>query len=251
MSRTRVIVLLLCAITTLGILLTAILKSVHNKKNSSSAAPVTASDSAARWTNPCNATRNFSAGDFAIWDVPEFEKIQRIQENLLATKDKAASLKTKLAKERLRSIALELSLESKHIDNFPNTTLSQEDLELYKTNVTLAYVRSYRDLSVVAVFLEAIREDEVKYEHGSLLSVFHENEEQLYRLLCEVHNAILVSGVTIGYESRDIMPNNMRNMSDRFWRNMRDFIIIKDSVTLFQSILNMTQAVLESRNSSS
>lgn len=66
------------------------------EKNSSSAAPVTASDSAARWTNPCNATRNFSAGDFAIWDVPEFEKIQRIQENLLATKDKAASLKTKL-----------------------------------------------------------------------------------------------------------------------------------------------------------
>lgn len=89
------------------------------------------------------------------------------------------------------------------------------------------------------------------FEHGSWLSTFSENEEHLYRLLCEVHNAIIIGGATIEYESREIVPVNMRNMSDRFWRYMRDYIILKDSVILLQSFLDMNQVILSSLNNSS
>lgn len=156
-----------------------------------------------------------------------------------------------MSKDRIRSLTLEVSLQPRHIENFPQTAITDQDLEKYKKNVTLAYVRSYRDLSVVAAFLEAIRMDEVTFEHGSWLSTFSENEDHLYRLLCEVHNAIIISGATIEYESRDIVPANMRNMSDRFWRYMRDYIIIKDSLILLQSFLDMNQVILSSLNNSS
>lgn len=66
------------------------------ENNTAGAAPLSSPDAPARWTNPCNATRNFSLGDFTFPDVSEFEKIQRIEEKLLAAKDIANNLQTKM-----------------------------------------------------------------------------------------------------------------------------------------------------------
>uniref|UniRef100_A0A8W8IH27 Uncharacterized protein n=2 Tax=Magallana gigas TaxID=29159 RepID=A0A8W8IH27_MAGGI len=252
MKRSHTVVLILFAILTLGIALTLLLTDhSRNKNNTAGAAPLSSPDAPARWTNPCNATRNFSLGDFTFPDVSEFEKIQRIEEKLLAAKDIANNLQTKMSEERIRSPSLEVYVESHHIENFPQTTITDQDLEIYKKNVTLAYVRTYRELSVVAAFLEAIRKDEVTFEHGSWLSTFSENEEHIYRLLCEVHNAIIISGATIEYESRDIVPESMRNMFDRTMRYMRDYIILRDSVKLLQSFLDMNEVILSSLSNSS
>jgi hypothetical protein len=117
--------------------------------------------------------------------------------------------------------------------------------------VTLAYVRSYRDLSVVAIFTEAIREDEDKYEYGSWSPEIIEKENRLYLLLCELHNAIITNGAAIEYESRDIMPQDMRSLSARSYRNMRDYVIMKDSTRLYESLLDMFQTILNSFNNSS
>lgn len=72
---------------------------LFTENNTAGAAPLSSSDPPARWTNPCNATRNFSSGDFTFPDVSEFEKIQRIEEKLLAAKDIANNLQTKMVSE--------------------------------------------------------------------------------------------------------------------------------------------------------
>lgn len=66
-----------------------------------------------------------------------------------------------------------------------------------------------------------------------------------------MHNAIIISGATIEYESRDIVPESMRNMFDRTMRYMRDYIILRDSVKLLQSFLGMNEVILSSLSNSS
>lgn len=66
-----------------------------------------------------------------------------------------------------------------------------------------------------------------------------------------MHNAIIISGATIEYESRDIVSESMRNMFDRTMRYMRDYIILRDSVKLLQSFLDMNEVILSSLSNSS
>ncbi|XP_048747683.2 uncharacterized protein LOC125659921 isoform X2 [Ostrea edulis] len=214
--------------------------------STSEAAPLSTTEKPARWTNPCNATRDLSSRNFTVPFLPEFEKIQRISEKLLTVMDITVTLKTKIANERVQSSIMTSALNSQHIDGFPNTTLSQHNMEEYKDNVTLAYIRSYRDLSVVAVFLEAVREDEDQYEYGSWTPEIKDKENRLYGLLCELHNAIITNGAVIEYESRDIMPQEWRGMSNRSYRNYRDYVIMKDSGLVYQSFFNMYQTILNS-----
>ncbi|XP_061170945.1 uncharacterized protein LOC133180433 [Saccostrea echinata] len=229
-----------------------IIFTVNSTKNKSQieAAPLAGAEKPARWTNPCNATRKLSSTDLTIPVISEFEKIQNINEKLIDLRDISKALRDRLAKERIKNEVLVQALQSQHIDGFPNINVSQQDLEEYTKNVTLAYVRSYRDLSVVAIFMEASLEDEEKYEYGSWSPEFKNKEDSLYKLLCEVHNAITDNGVAVEYQSRDIMPSSMLSVSDRSLRQMRDYVITRDCATLCQSFLDMNEVLVKSMNSS-
>ncbi|XP_062572836.1 uncharacterized protein LOC134234800 isoform X2 [Saccostrea cucullata] len=226
-----------------------ILLGVLIENNKSEAAPIVGAEKPARWTNPCNTTRTHISTDLKVPVISDFEKIQNINEKLIDLRDISKALRDRLAKERIKNEPLVQALHTQHIDGFPNTNVSQQDLEEYTKNVTLAYVRSYRDLSKVAIFLEASLEDEEKYEYGSWSPEFKNKEDSVYKLLCEIHNAITDDGATIEYESRDIVPSNMLSVSDRFLRQVRDYVIVRDCATLCQSFLDMNEVIIRSLNS--
>ena len=93
--------------------------------------------------------------------------------------------------------------------------------------------RTYEDLSRAAVFLEQTRRDEMLYEniYGTSMHEQIENIEQRYMfpLLCHLETAMFTHGGSIRtMVEREIMPDSIRDLSNRSLRHNRDYIVLRE-----------------------
>lgn len=104
-------------------------------------------------------------------------------------------------------------------------------------------MESYAQLSTAAVFLEQIKNNENVHDHGAFSADIIDIENKLYDVLCHVQMAIVQSDAVIEkYQSRDIM-SNQSPITDRRYRYSCDYIIIKDIVLTFKSLLVSYEAM--------
>ena len=93
--------------------------------------------------------------------------------------------------------------------------------------------RTYEDLSRTAVFLEQTRRDELLYEniygtsmHGQIESI---EQRYMYPLLCHLETAMFThGGSTKTLIEREIMPDSIRDLSNRSLRHNRDYIVLRE-----------------------
>ena len=97
----------------------------------------------------------------------------------------------------------------------------------------------YRRASIIAVFIDAVRND----EESSIEPTFANNiillESELYPFLCQLYTALYDRSITnIPDVTRDAMAPYDRSVGSTAERYSRDYRVLKDTVDIFNSIAN-------------
>ena len=92
--------------------------------------------------------------------------------------------------------------------------------------------KSIENLARGAVFLDQARIDETEYSHEdtSYQNHFEDVENQgIYWLMCEMQQFLVAEDRYVNSDvTRDIMSIQLRNITTRSSRHMRDYIILRD-----------------------
>ena len=83
-------------------------------------------------------------------------------------------------------------------------------------------------LSVVLVFIEQMRFDEEIYEERQYLADILNLESKLYDVLCHINGLVSSVGGNIEQVTREVMQMQLRTLSDRSDRYIRDYVTTKD-----------------------
>ncbi len=111
-------------------------------------------------------------------------------------------------------------------------------------------VKAYEDLARIAVFFEQARLDEVTYEPEHKRYKRHYQvieEESIYWLLCQLQKFIHEMGqdeVNVRV-TREVMSVQLRTTSDRAMRHNRDYILLRDTESVFRRIEHQFETLHE------
>ncbi|CAC5419007.1 unnamed protein product [Mytilus coruscus] len=190
-----------------------------------------------RWKHPCGSST------LRPPLPPQSEIISDLIIRLREADDIASNLRNKYANERIIIKAIRSRLDQVHLDGFRVEDVTEKNVSLAIKNVTVTHLESYTQLSTAAIFLEQIKNNEKNHAHGAFSTDIIDIENKLYDVLCHVHMAIDQSDAVIEkYQSRDILSIQLPIM-DRRYRYSCDYVIIKDIVLTFKSLLVSYEAI--------
>lgn len=115
---------------------------------------------------------------------------------------------------------------------------SLEGGHLQKLKLDTALSRMYNYLQRFAVGLEEVVIDQALFD-GEFIQEFNEAEYKLKAVLCELQMAMLERDIDIGNDvSRDIMKDDVRDIQDQSYRNLRDWYIYRDYMNGLEYVIH-------------
>jgi len=115
---------------------------------------------------------------------------------------------------------------------------SLEGGHLQKLKLDTALSRMYNYLQRFAVGLEEVVIDQALFD-GEFIQEFNEAEYKLKAVLCELQMAMLERDIDIGHDvSRDIMKDDVRDIQDQSYRNLRDWYIYRDYMNGLEYVIH-------------
>jgi len=115
---------------------------------------------------------------------------------------------------------------------------SLEGGHLQKLKLDTALARMYNYLQRFAVGLEEVVIDQALFD-GEFIQEFNEAEYKLKAVLCELQMAMLERDIDIGTDvSRDIMKDDVRDIQDQSYRNLRDWYIYRDYMNGLEYVIH-------------
>ena len=105
----------------------------------------------------------------------------------------------------------------------------------------------YRRVSIMAVYWEKMIQDEEVFEHGVYERNMTNAENKLYSILCTLYTGL---NQDVGpFVQRSAMSDVNRIVDDRTKRNVRDFVIARDTASILDSMSREYALILNSNDS--
>jgi len=206
-----------------------------------------------KWVNPCGIDPNFvrSHAIFSYHDVTPLSDQELIQNILLSAKNALVhsdDFKEKFVRRTFSSPSWEdhhLTWKEQRYNWLPSwkdiPKHLHETLErghLQKLTLDTALLRIYNYLQRFAVGLEEIVLDQALFD-GEFIQEFNEAEYKLKAVLCELQMAMLERDIEFGDDiTRDIMKDDVRDIQDQSYRNLRDWYIYRDYMNGLEYIIH-------------
>lgn len=115
---------------------------------------------------------------------------------------------------------------------------SLEGGHLQKLKLDTALSKMYNYLQRFAVGLEEIVIDQALFD-GEFIQEFNEAEYKLKAVLCELQMAMLERDIDMGSDvTRDIMKDDVRDIQDQSYRNLRDWYIYRDYMNGLEYVIH-------------
>lgn len=108
------------------------------------------------------------------------------------------------------------------------------------TNASLLDV--YRNLTLIASFLDLVKKDEDQYSHGEFSSFVREANETLYHVRFDLHTILRVGHSLSETECMEIENIDGFRTSNNQYRFYRDFVILNESIAYADHILSQPNA---------
>ncbi|CAC5401457.1 unnamed protein product [Mytilus coruscus] len=185
---------------------------------------------AERWRHPCGISNTDTSHLSPVPTRPLVEIITGMLVQIREGQEYSSNLQEKIAMERIQSMRNVAFLNGLHHDGFPSVkTATEEDIQNSLINVTKTHLENYRTLAITLVFIEKMRFDEEIYENKKYSNDILTMESKLYDVLCHMDEAISTKGDSIEHVTREVMQMELRTLSSRMDRFMRDYITVKDT----------------------
>jgi len=206
-----------------------------------------------KWVNPCGIDPSFVRNHaiFSYHDVTPLSDQELIQNILLSAKN--ALVHSDDFKEKfVRRTFSTPSWEDHHVtwkEQRYNWLPSWKDIpkhlhealesgHLQKLTLDTALLRIYNYLQRFAVGLEEVVLDQALFD-GEFIQEFNEAEYKLKAVLCELQMAMLERDIEFEDDiTRDIMKNDVRDIRDQSYRNLRDWYIYRDYMNGLEYIIH-------------
>ncbi|XP_074597677.1 uncharacterized protein LOC141852545 isoform X1 [Brevipalpus obovatus] len=202
----------------------------QSSSSASPLSPATGPSSHPKWINPC------SLPFYAVpTDSPDPQNIyDKVLQYASATKNYTEKVKQIIIKdvgdpefeEGLRDIRQEWLPEIRPVSSKP---IEEED----------AFRKTFQYLQYYAVGLEQVLLDEIMYE-GGMLNEYHEVEEYLTQLLCQVQLGMWFREISPDrHVGKNVMSQEYRDLPDQSKRIVRDYLIVRDFIKTSEMISQM------------
>ncbi|KAK2191161.1 hypothetical protein NP493_58g05020 [Ridgeia piscesae] len=207
-----------------------------------------------RWHRPCAGSAPVKLGH--IWEqyegrVPTIDTAQhfeRIAEKANWLKAKVHTLKSLYVRDRFGDEEFVRELDQMMLDGMPAPTLTERSI--FSVDVMATVQKAIENLARGAVFVEQARIDETIYSHEetSYRTHFEDVENQgIYWLMCEMQKFLAASGRWVNSDvTRDIMSIQIRDITTRSNRHVRDYIILRDLQKILYKV-NVDFSMLKER----
>jgi len=206
-----------------------------------------------KWVNPCGIDPNLVRHHaiYSYHDVTPLSEQELIQNILLSAKN--ALVHSDDFKEKFVRRTFSTPSWRDHHDTWKEQRYNwlpswkdipkhlHETLEsghLQKLSLDTALQRVYNYLQRFAVGLEEIVLDQALFD-GEFIQEFNEAEYKLKAVLCELQMAMLERDIEFGEDvSREIMKDDVRDIRDQSYRNLRDWYIYRDYMNGLEYIIH-------------
>ncbi|XP_033756430.1 uncharacterized protein LOC117339126 [Pecten maximus] len=149
----------------------------------------------------------------------------------------AESLKHKYISERLTARRVP-NLDTFHFDGMPDVTMTTSEIEESLVDINLAHMSNYKKLSKVLVFLEQVRFDETFMD--SSIDTYKEEVQEIeiviLNVMCVKQRLIQNAGAQIDHISHTEMSQDIRVTANDHERHERDYVIVKDTFQLLETM---------------
>ncbi|XP_060076954.1 uncharacterized protein LOC132556560 [Ylistrum balloti] len=193
-----------------------------------------------RWRSPCGVSLG------SVLGLPGGGPPTATPEVLVAgmlpaletAKTAAESLKDKYISERFPRREVISHLNTLQCDGMPKVTITSQEIQSSFTNLNLTHLSNYEKLSQVLVFLEEVKFDETYIDRSvaTYADDIQEIERSILNVLCTKQRLIRNSGNHINYVSPNVMTQDVRDTLNERVRHERDYLIVKDTYRLLQSM---------------
>jgi len=205
-----------------------------------------------KWVNPCGIDPRFVQHHALFYhDVTPLSDHELIQNILLSAKN--ALVHSDDFKEKFVRRTFSTASWRDHHDTWKEQRYNwlpswqdipkhlHESLEsghLQKLSLESALRNIYNYLQRFAVGLEEIVLDQALFD-GEFIQEFNEAEYKLKAVLCELQMAMLERDIPFGEDiSREIMKDDVRDIQDTSYRNLRDWYIYRDYMNGLEYIIH-------------
>jgi len=206
-----------------------------------------------KWVNPCGIDPVFMKhhAAYSLHEVTPLSDQELIQNILLSAKN--ALVHSDDFKEKFVRRTFSTPSWRDHHDTWKeqryNWLPSWKDIpkhlhdpldsgHLQKLSLDTALQRIYNYLQRFAVGLEEVVLDQALFD-GEFIQEFNEAEYKLKAVLCELQMAMLERDIEFGEDiSREIMNDDVRDIQDTSYRNLRDWYIYRDYMNGLEYIVH-------------
>jgi len=206
-----------------------------------------------KWVNPCGIDPSF-VRNHAIFSWHEVTPLsdQELIQNILLSAKNALVHSDDFKEKFVRRTFSTPSWEDHHVtwkEQRYNWLPSWKDIpkhlhealesgHLQKLTLDTALLRIYNYLQRFAVGLEEVVLDQALFD-GEFIQEFNEAEYKLKAVLCELQMAMLERDIEFEDDiTRDIMKNDVRDIRDESYRNLRDWYIYRDYMNGLEYIIH-------------
>ncbi|XP_069140989.1 uncharacterized protein [Argopecten irradians] len=191
-----------------------------------------------KWRRPCGISNGPSPGQPGGPPTASPETLVAAMLPALASSiADADSLKNKYISERMLERRVP-HLNSFHYDGMPDVSMTPTEIEESLSDINLSHLTNYQKLSKALVFLEQVRFDETFMDNS--IATYREEvqkiETSIMNVMCTKQKLIHNSGSQIDYVSHTVMPQDIRVTINDHERHERDYVIVKDTVQLLQTM---------------
>ncbi|XP_021368507.1 uncharacterized protein LOC110460107 isoform X2 [Mizuhopecten yessoensis] len=192
----------------------------------------------AKWRSPCGASVGSIVG---LPGGPPTASTNVLLEDMLPVLRTAIaaaeSLKNKYISDRFSERRIP-HLNGYHCDGMPVVSMTTSEIEESLSDINLTHLSNYEKLSRVLIFLEQVRFDETFMDsrEATYNDDVQEIERNILNVLCTKQRVIKNSGARIDYISHTVMAPDLRVTMNENERHERDYVIIKDTYHLLQTM---------------